>query len=524
MLDTVLSIIFRLTALFGYTLAMTYYMHMFQLNSYHANVQIKWLGENFTGAYLVRVFPALISLIAIFIPTINIFGVAIPAGIILATLANISFFIRHLPQKAKKPLVFTARVKRMIVTFVILSVLIIVPVAHFSGMLFVYSAILLLPCFVIILANFANKPVEKAVGNHYINQAKAKINALPNLIVIGITGSYGKTSTKFYLQKLLSSKYNVLMTPESYNTTMGVVKTVREMLDATYDIFICEMGAKNVGEIKEICDIVKPKYGIITSIGPAHLESFKSMENIVKTKFELCDALPEDGIIFLNGDNQYIANHTPSRKAVYYGTENNNLEKVFGDNISVSDKGTSFTAHTETDSFDYDTSILGKHSVVNILGCIAVARFLGCDAKQLVLPIKRLETAPHRLQLRGGGEVTIIDDAFNSNPSGSKAALDVLSAFDGIRIMITPGMVELGEKEEQYNREFGEYAADKCDYVLLVGERITKSIAQGLRNKNYPDDKCITFAKVTEAIAYAKALEYGKKKYILLENDLPDNY
>ncbi|MBE6705841.1 MAG: UDP-N-acetylmuramoyl-tripeptide--D-alanyl-D-alanine ligase [Ruminococcaceae bacterium] len=512
---TVLSIVFRITAILGYVLSMTYYMHMFQLNSYKASVQMKWLRENFIGGYLVRVVPAVISLAASFFGAI---------GLIIAILANISFFIRNLPVKAKKPLVFTARVKRMIATFLILSVLIIVPVSYFTGMLFIYSAILLLPCFIILVANFLNKPIEKAVGNHYINEAKAKINALPNLIVIGITGSYGKTSTKFYLQKLLSSKYNVLMTPESYNTTMGVVKTVREQLDATYDIFICEMGAKNVGEIKEICDIVKPKYGIITSIGPAHLESFKSMENIVKTKFELCDALPDDGIIFLNGDNEYIAKHTPSRKAVYYGTENKELEKVFGDNISVSDKGTSFTAHTEADSYDYDTKILGKHSVVNILGCIAMARFLGCDAKQLVLPVKRLETAPHRLQLRPGNEVTIIDDAFNSNPSGSRAALDVLGAFSGVKIMITPGMVELGDMEDKYNCEFGEYAAQKCDYVLLVGERITKSIAKGLENKNYPKDRYFTFAKVTEAIAFANGLEAGKKKYVLLENDLPDNY
>jgi len=520
MLDNVIfintvSVLFGLTACFGHVLALVYYMHMFQLNSYKASVQMKWLRENLIGGYLVRVAPAAVSLVASF------FG---PIGLIIALLANISFFIRYLPQKAKKPLVFTARVKRMIATFLVLTLIITVPVSFLTGMMFIYSVMMFLPCFMVIAANFVNKPIEKAVGNHYINEAKAKINALPNLVVIGITGSYGKTSTKFYLQKLLSSKYNVLMTPESYNTTMGVVKTVREQLDATYDIFICEMGAKNVGEIKEICDIVKPKYGIITSIGPAHLESFKSMENIVRTKFELCDALPEDGIIFLNGDNEYIAKHTPSRKAVYYGTENRELEMVFGDDISVSDKGTSFTAHTESDSYNYDTKILGKHSVVNILGCIAVARFMGCDAKQLVLPIKRLETAPHRLQLRPGGEVTIIDDAFNSNPSGSRAALDVLGAFDGVKIMITPGMVELGDKEEMYNMEFGEYAAQKCDYVLLVGDRIVKSIAKGLLNKNYPGDRYFTFSKVTEAIAYANSLEPGKKKYVLLENDLPDNY
>ncbi len=515
MLTTVLITVFKITALLGYAAAMTYYMHMFQLNSYHANVQMKWLKNNFLSGYALRIIFPVLSIACSFLGN---------AGYIAGIILNIIFLIRNLPGKAKKPLVFTARVKRMIVSFTLLSAILIAAASYFTKHPFVYGAIALLPCFIIMAANFVNKPIEKAVANHYINEAKAKINALPNLIVIGITGSYGKTSTKFYLQKLLSSKYNVLMTPESYNTTMGVVKNVREQLDATYDIFICEMGAKNVGEIKEICDIVKPKYGIITSIGPAHLESFKSIENIIKTKFELCDALPEDGIIFLNGDNEYIEKHTPSRKAVYYGTENSELESVFGDNISVSENGTAFTAHCDNECFDYETKILGKHSVVNILGCIAVAKHLGCKSEQLVLPIKRLETAPHRLQLRPGGEVTIIDDAFNSNPSGSRAALDVLSQFGGIRIMITPGMVELGDKEEEYNKEFGKYAADKCEYVLLVGERITKSIKEGLSEAGFAEDRVITFAKVTEAIAYARSLKIGKKKYVLLENDLPDNY
>lgn len=510
----IITILFKITLILGYAAAMTYYLHMFQLNSYHADVQMRWLKKNFASCYLARVTPLFLSLISSF------FGVV---GLSIGIVFNLLFIIFNLPQKAKKPLVFTARVKRMIVSFAIVSGILFALVDFFINSIVIYPVIGFLPVFVIIVANFINKPIEKAVCNHYIKEAKAKINALPNLTVIGITGSYGKTSTKFYLQKLLSSKYNVLMTPESYNTTMGVVKTVREMLDATYDIFICEMGAKNVGEIKEICDIVKPQYGIITSIGPAHLESFGSIDNIIKTKFELCDALPEDGVVFLNGDNEYIRKHKPSRKAVYYGTDNAELE-YFANNISVNDKGTTFTANTTQDSFSYDTKILGRHSVVNIMGCIAVSRFLGCTKEQLILPIKKLETAPHRLQLLSGSEITIIDDAFNSNPSGSRAALDVLASFDGIRIMITPGMVELGSKEEEYNREFGKYAAGKCDYVLLVGYNITKSIAQGLSDMQYPQDRVFTFAKFAEAIEYAKMLEMGKKKYILLENDLPDNY
>lgn len=518
MLDNFFIITFEITAIFAYVMAMTYYMHMFQLNSYNAEIQMKWLKNNIKSGYLSKIaIPFVISFICSFFNS-NL-------SVALATILHIYAFFKYLPDKnAKKPLVFTARVKRMIATFAVISLVITVPISFFTESLFIYSLLLLLPCFTVIAANFLNKPLENVIAKRYINEAKAKINALPNLIVIGITGSYGKTSTKFYLQKLLSSKYNVLMTPESYNTTMGVVKTIREQLDATYDIFICEMGAKNVGEIKEICDIVKPKYGLITSIGPAHLESFKSIDNIIKTKFELCDALPENGVIFLNGDNEYIANRKPNKKAIYYGIENVARENVFADCISVSDSGTSFTAHVYDEIYNYSTSILGKHSVVNILGCIAIAKYLQCDLKQLILPIKRLETAPHRLQLRKFGEITVIDDAFNSNPSGSKAALDVLSSFQGIKIMITPGMVELGSKEAEYNFEFGKYACDKCDYALLVGEKITKNIAEGLISSGFSKEKCITFAKFNEAFVYAKALAPGEKKYILLENDLPDNY
>ena len=134
----------------------------------------------------------------------------------------------------------------------------------------------------------------------YINDAKKIIKNCPDLLVIGITGSFGKTSVKYFLDELLSVKYNVLKTPGNFNTTLGVVKTIRSSLRATHDIFLCEMGAKNIGDIKEICDIVHPKMGIITSVGEMHLESFKSIENVRKTKFELADSLPENGKIFLN--------------------------------------------------------------------------------------------------------------------------------------------------------------------------------------------------------------------------------
>ena len=155
-----------------------------------------------------------------------------------------------------------------------------------------------------VIGNIVNSPIEKANRQYYINDAKKMLKACPDLKVIGITGSYGKTSVKYYLSTVLKAKYNVLMTPESYNTPMGVVKTIREQLRPTHEVFVCEMGARHVGDIKEICDIVFPEYGIITSIGEQHLETFKSIDNIIKTKFELYDAVSDKSKMFLNGDTE----------------------------------------------------------------------------------------------------------------------------------------------------------------------------------------------------------------------------
>ena len=148
----------------------------------------------------------------------------------------------------------------------------------------------------------------KSINNSYVNDARRIIGEMPSLKVVGITGSYGKTSTKHYLNRILSEQFNVVMTPGSFNTPMGVTRTIREMLKPYTEIFICEMGAKQRGDIKEICDIVHPQYGIITAVGEQHMESFKSIENVQRTKFELADALPADGFCVVNDDFPYVAN------------------------------------------------------------------------------------------------------------------------------------------------------------------------------------------------------------------------
>lgn len=547
-------IVFFSALLLSFTVNFVHYMHMFQLNSYSAEEQVHWIKNNIKNVVKRHIFPLVAALFALFscvvmngalfgenpvgtgyIDKDNIFGAAlinVPYKvctwdlIICSSLIIIGLFFCKNNQPVKKKLVFTPRVIRMCVTSAAvygLSCALSMIFLFDSGFnLFALCLWQVCSIFMPIIANFINKPVEKGINNHYINDAKRIINELPNLTVIGITGSYGKTSTKFYLNKLLSAKYNVLMTPESYNTTMGVVKTVRGSLNATYEYFICEMGAKGVGEIKEICDIVHPRHSMITSIGEQHLETFKSVENIIKTKFEIADCI-SDGLVFLNYDNDFIREHKTDKNIVSYGFDSS--YEYYGDNIRVTAKGTSFTVHHGEESADFSTKLIGAHNVQNIVGAIAVANKMGVSLEELKMPVRHLEAVPHRMQILDKGNSVIIDDAFNSNPAGAKAALDTLGLIEGFKILVSPGMVELGEKEYELNKAFGKQAAGVCDFVIAVGEKQAVPILDGLKEAGYPEEKIFTAKNLNEALAKCDTLKTGgAKKIILLENDLPDNY
>jgi len=536
-------VVFFTALLISFTVNFIHYMHMFQLNSYSAWEQGQWMKKNVGNIILRHVWALLAAayllifcrkmLIGIMEDNFRYLYIFEDLLICSALLAVGLIFCRRKP--AKKKLVFTPRVIRMCVTSTIVygAVCALSMIFGYKKFSIIESNGWYLPVlclwqifslFMPMIANFINKPVEKGVNNHYINDAKRIINELPNTTVIGITGSFGKTSTKYYLNTLLSAKYNVLMTPASFNTTMGVVKTVRGMLNATHEIFICEMGAKGVGEIKEICDIVHPKHSMITSIGEQHLETFKSVDNIIKTKFEIADCIT-DGTVVLNYDNDLIRNHGTDKNKLTYGIGDGDYDYK-ATNIKVSPKGTSFTVIHKGESYDFSTKLLGSHNVQNITGAIAMAHFMGVPMRDLVFPVKRLECVPHRMEiLDKGNGVTVIDDAFNSNPAGARAALGTLAMMEDCeRILVTPGMVELGEREYDLNRELGEFAADCCDAAILVGERQAPPIKEGLLKKGYPEDKIYVVKSLNEGVKIAYGLNAGRKRVILLENDLPDNY
>lgn len=515
-------LIWFVTYMTGAVLYEIYIVHMFQQNSYKPREYREWMQvHGNVGRLLGKSLYAVISLPLVLVGNLGC--------LIGAIVMNMMTILVNKPRQAKKPLVYTMRVRRMLVTTAVLYMIgMLVSLTAGEYRLRVGECILLvlflLQPFLILLVNWINRPVEQAIDRHYVSDAARILREMPALTVIGVTGSYGKTSVKYFLNTLLSSKFNVLQTPGNYNTTLGVVRTIREQMKPFHEIFICEMGAREVGDIKEICDLVHPDYGIITSIGPQHLQSFHTVENIIGTKFELADAVPAEGKVFLNYDNSYIRGHKIDKNVVSYGTTGAAIDYRAYD-ITVSPNGSAFKMKDEQgEEFEFHTRLVGNHNVQNIAGAIAVAHTLGIPMEKLRYPVKQLESVPHRLQLSRQGGRILLDDSYNSNKNGFMAALDTLAMFKELRILMTPGMVELGEKQYSENKEVGVYAADKCDYAVLVGREQTKPIQDGLLEAGFARSRMIVVDTLQEAFQMVNAIPDEKQKVVLIENDLPDNY
>lgn len=430
----------------------------------------------------------------------------------------------------KIALKITARVKRLMFTNFVLFLLVLLSTFYIKNIniryfiLFLYDVLV---SFIIMLSIVINKPIEKMVYLSYRKKATNKLNEMKNLKVIGITGSYGKTSSKNILSDILNVKYNALPSPKNFNTPYGLIITVNNHLDKFDDILIAEMGAYKVGEIKELCDLIKPKYGILTKIGTAHIEIFGSQENIMKGKFELIESLPHDGIGVLNGDDELQVNYKLKNdcKILWIGIDNKDVD-VRATDIKTSNKGTTFNVIFKGDKnkYEFTTKLLGYNNIYNILSSLALAKEFGLTINQMKKAVLGVKSVEHRLELRCAGNITYIDDSYNSNPVGSKMALEVLKDMPGKRIIMTPGMVELGDKSYELNKKFGTYMKNSADIVILVGEKITKPIMDGLKETKFNDKNIYVVNSTKEAFALVRSLTDGKEAYCLIENDLPDIY
>lgn len=501
--------------------------HMLQQNWYDKSFRyFKWIFRNLKKSiFTVDIFAIVLIVICYLIKVEYVYYMIAIAYLFIT---YVYFKITRVEQ-VKKPLVYTSRLKRLTMTVLTLyAIPIILMVVNFNNdKIYIYylilSVMMWLEFIIVAIANRINMPLEKLVYYHYLRQAKAKIASLSNMKRIGITGSYGKTTSKNVLNDILSTSFNTTPTPLNYNTPYGVINAINNYLDKFSDIFIVEMGTLKRGDIKKIANIAKPEYAILTKIGVAHLETLGSQENIQKEKFSLIESLPEDGVAVLNRDDELQVNYELKNKCkvIWIGIDND--ADIMAKNIKLSYEGSTFDCVIKGDPkvYHFQTKLLGKVNIYNILAGIALGLEFGIKDEKLEMAVRRVKPTEHRLELKKYRDLFIIDDAYNSNPVGSKMACEVLGLMPGKKIMVTPGMIDLGSKQDELNEKFGEYIADAADEVILVGEHQTKPIYKGLMNKKFKEKNIHVINDVKEAFPLALKLK-SKDTYVLLENDLPD--
>ncbi len=499
---------------------------MLQQNSYRNERYLRWYSQAKESTATGRLF----CMVAFFLMVLGRVPAVLTYPAVIIILMWQTFSLAR--NKYKKPLVRTKRVNRIFLVMWLLTAIIAVLPGIFFG-LKVSAAVLVgllwVSPLILLASNVILAPVEKHINRKFYNEAAAILASMPSLKVIGITGSYGKTSTKHYLHRILSEHFSTTMTPGSFNTTLGVIRTIREHLRPYDEVFIVEMGAKQPGDIKEIAELVHPRAAIITAVGEQHLETFKTIGNVQKTKFELVDALPADGFAVLNNDFPYVANRKVGNvEALRYAVSHPAKADFRATDIRYSSHGTTFRIEGKSlaEPLELQTALVGECNVSNLVGAVIVALRLGVPADKIRYAVSQIEQVEHRLSIRRiPGGMTIIDDAFNSNPEGSRMAMEVLGMMkdEGKRIVITPGMIELGERQREANRQFGEYIAANADVAIIVGEYNRDAILEGISRKKMPGDN--VYATDTFAEAQALLLRIGRPGDIVLyENDLPDTF
>lgn len=442
----------------------------------------------------------------------------------------------------KKTLVLTARMRRVLGVTAAYSVLLAGAVAALlgAGLWPIAGAMCLvaLGCTtglsqaLLVAADQSLRPVEASIRQGYVRQAQGRL-AQVSPFVVAVVGSYGKTSTKHMLAQLLAGQVETLPTRKSFNTLMGVTRVINEDLDARHQLFIVEMDAYARGEIAAISDLVHPHAAVITSVGPQHLERFRHQEAIAAALYEVVQSLPPEGTAVIHAGEPGGAAlvrraHADDRRVVRYGIENSaDVLDVVASDIVLDARGARFRWSWPELSIDrvVTTPLLGRNQVLNVTAALAVVHVLGYSLGKAVATAAQLQPVEHRLQpLPTPGALRVIDDTYNANPVGVHDALDVLAAMNGgAKVLVTPGLVELGAVEDAENRRYGEHAAAVCDHVIVMVARPAAALRAGLRAGGLADDRIHEARTLNDATAIIGRITRGGDT-VLFANDLPDTY
>jgi UDP-N-acetylmuramoyl-tripeptide--D-alanyl-D-alanine ligase len=424
-----------------------FYLHIFQLEEYKVFRFLKWLSRN--------------------------------------------LFKRNVEQKKK--LAWTSKAKQIFLLALAYAVIQAVLLTYFFKIAGVFLGVLIATqsYLFIILGHLTRRPYELWNRQRVICTYREKILALKKrgLRVIGITGSYGKTSVKEHLYQILRTKYTVLRTPESYNTLFGIRDVIALELDETYDFFICEMGAYTIGEIAELCQMVPPDFSCVTAINEQHIERFGSLENTTTAKFEIIAALEDASQGLVNIDNERIKNKITEEKYKCLHTYSllGDFAEFKAEIKNISGSGTEFNLILSSDAtrFNATTQLTGRGNIQNILAACSLSYLVGMSPEEIAQGIEKIKPLAHRLELKQlSKENLLLDDAYSSNVDGFKQALEVLKGFQKVKIIATPGIVELGDKTEEIHAQLGPKIEESCDLIYLIGSNIrTNSIAKAINTK-----------------------------------------
>jgi UDP-N-acetylmuramoyl-tripeptide--D-alanyl-D-alanine ligase len=523
-------------------------LHSLQQDDYSNGRFLGWLSEQKSRAIHVQV--GVVYLLAAVAQLVVAAGGSAPGSYFppaLGSCVAVLAFVRAAARPhRKKPLVYTGRARRLLAVSVVLAALLfwlgflaISAAARAAGVDPDYApgfAVLLMALVSIhaapfdsMVANVVLAPVQATINWSYRFRAGRKLRRLGPMVV-GITGSYGKTSTKYFTEALLEPRFRVLKTRASFNTILGVCRAINEELGPEHQFLIVEMGAYRRGEIRDMARLTRPHIGVLTAIGPQHLERFGSIETIEKAKFELLQSLAPDDIAVINNDDARVRRLATEHwlpSVQRYGIDpSNGPVDLAAEDISHGPEGLSFTLvernGTRTPA---KTRLIGLHNVSNILAAATVAKAAGVSLPEIARAIGRLQPVPHRLEVHTGPDgVTIVDDAYNSNPVGASNALDAIAEFKtGRKVLVTPGMVELGAEQDTRNEEFGAKAAKTCNFVILVGTRQTAPIRRGLESAGFDAEHITSVRNLNDGLEALKGIVRAGD-VVLFENDLPDLY
>ena len=349
--------------------------------------------------------------------------------------------------KLDKKLVFTWRVKRFLILLAVLSLLINM-LSMVKG-LETYSFVFL----PLLLAYVISKGVENYLFLTYKKEAQKKLLSRKDLKIVCVTGSYGKTSMKNYIAQMLSKKYKVYATPRSVNTIAGLVRDVNMDLPDDTEVYVCEAGARLRGDIYTIAQFVQPHIAVVGKVGPQHLEYFKTLENIQRTKLELIQS-PRLEQAFVH----YEVTDEPHEKVTFFGEAVSSVEANL--------EGLSFDLDLHGKTLALHTKVLGAFNTINLEASVLVADALGMDAQEIEKAVSKLESVEHRLQRIDAGGKIILDDGYNGNIDGMLEGVRLLSLHPGRKVIVTPGLVE---STEELNLELIEAINKVCDIAIVTG-------------------------------------------------------